>query len=118
MNDERKTLASLLRTRAVYEDPGAADPDPAWKDALLAELDLEASVPRREPVRGDSPLRLRHVGTMAPFGVALFLAGYLCGTASVTAADLARVHPGWWVGIALGVASLSLARFRRSFFRR
>jgi hypothetical protein len=113
MNDERRTLASLLRTRAVYEDPDTAEPDPRWKEALLADLDLEASVPRPEPAPADPPLRLRHLAVLAPVGVALFLAGYLVGTGGVTAADLARIHPAWWVGIALAVASTSLYRFRR-----
>ena len=121
MNDDRKTLAALLRERAVYEDAEAPALDPRWKDALLADLDLEASLPgtERAPVDpAEAPLRLRHLGLMAPFGAALFLAGYWAGTEGASAADLARIHPFWWVGIALGVATVSLVRFGRPLFRR
>lgn len=118
MNDERKTLAALLRERTVYEDGEAPAPDPRWKEVLLTELDLDASLPRPEPVVAESPLRLHHVGLMAPFGAALFLAGYWLGTADLTTADLARIHPAWWMGVALGLASVSLVRFRRLLFRR
>jgi len=121
MNDH-KTLAALLRERAVYEDANAGDPDPRWKEALLADLDLEASLPGadREPATesADAPLRLRHLGLMAPFGAALFLAGYWLGNEGATAADLASIHPFVWIGVALGVASFSLIRFGRPLLRR
>ncbi|MCP4573482.1 MAG: hypothetical protein GY838_14085 [bacterium] len=122
MSEDRKTVASLLRLRSTYEDEGAADPDPRWKDALLADLDLEASLPRAErPTAADAteaPLRLRHLGMLAPLGAALFLAGYWFGAEGMTTADLAQVHPAWWVGIALSIAAGSLLRFGRPLWRR
>lgn len=122
MSDERKTLAALLRQRAVYEDVEAPDPDPRWKEALLTELDLEAAVPaaRSEPAAADpasTPLTLRHVGLMAPFGAALFLLGYWLGKEGA-AADLSAVHPAWWVGAAVAISAAALTHRRFSPFRR
>ncbi len=118
--NEKKTLAALLRDHAVYEDAGAANPDPLWKDALLADLDLEAAIPPApRPAEPESaPLTLRHLGLMAPAGAVLFLAGYWLGSDGATLTDLSRIHPAVWIAAALGIATATLSYRGLSLFRR
>ncbi|MDX2474722.1 MAG: hypothetical protein QNL91_13565 [Candidatus Krumholzibacteria bacterium] len=103
---EKRTLSQSvsqwLRRQDVYE---AAEPKTGtkhWRESLLADFEhpAVAPLPAREPV-GRAPLQWHHLALMAPAGAALFGLGWLMGSGSLAAVQMARISPLVWMAVAV-----------------